>query len=66
MLSRNSLYAAAFLLLAGLVLTALPRRPQPAAKGQIQKAAGYAVFSNGLALELTAKGTKYYKDDELN
>jgi lipid-binding SYLF domain-containing protein len=26
----------------------------------------YQLTDNGLALELTAKGTKYYKDDELN
>jgi hypothetical protein len=26
----------------------------------------YQLTDDGLALELTAKGTKYYKDDELN
>jgi len=26
----------------------------------------YQITDTGLALELTAKGTKYYKDDELN
>jgi hypothetical protein len=26
----------------------------------------YGLTDDGLALELTAKGTKYYKDDELN
>jgi lipid-binding SYLF domain-containing protein len=26
----------------------------------------YQIVKNGLALELTAKGTKYYKDDDLN
>jgi hypothetical protein len=26
----------------------------------------YQLTDKGLALELTAKGTKYYKDDELN
>jgi hypothetical protein len=42
----------------------------------IASAVGHAVFSNfgmkmveiqaGLAVELTAKGTRYYKDDDLN
>jgi hypothetical protein len=26
----------------------------------------YQLTDNGLAVELTAKGTKYYKDDDLN
>jgi hypothetical protein len=26
----------------------------------------YQITDDGLALELTAKGTKYYKDDDLN
>ena len=26
----------------------------------------YQITDTGLALELTVKGTKYYKDDELN
>jgi lipid-binding SYLF domain-containing protein len=87
MLSRNSLHAAAFLLLAGLVLTATAQasifkkeappdqqraeiremrdatlaqlyKAQPAAKGQIPKAAGYAVFSNfGMKILVAGGGT---------
>jgi hypothetical protein len=42
---------------------------QPKAKAALEKSAGvwlYQLAGDGLALELTAKGTKYYRDDTLN
>ena len=37
--------------------------------GAVQVAPGvwvYQILKNGLALQLTLQGTKYYKDDDLN
>ncbi len=75
---QRRLIPGALLLLTGAMSAAGPQQATAAAKsgdkgssyqGAVSVAPGvwlYQLTEDGLALELTAKGTKYYKDSDLN